>query len=172
MPIYDSIAAALDMTPIQFDFNLSDYGLITSGESMSGSANPMYGQKRPDLIEFNKTRKGSKLSEEHKKKISNSVSGESNPMYGKKHTDEVKKAISELNKGSIGLIGAANPMYGKKGELHHQHGIARSDEVKRKISEANKNQVKIICEHCGLPAVKSNYNRWHGVNCKSANYKT
>ena len=43
-------------------------------------------------------RKGQKLSEETKKKISAAVSGEKHPMYGKHHTKEAKEKISEFNK--------------------------------------------------------------------------
>lgn len=172
MTIYDPIAIALDMAPIQFEFNENLLPGITVGESMKGSANPMFGQKRPDLVEFNKSRKGSKLSEKHRNNIAMGVKGEKNPMYGKKHTDESKKLMASNKKEVKKFFGEDNPMYGRKGELHYQYGIARSDDVKKKISEVVKNQPRIVCEHCGLPAIKSNYNRWHGVNCKLANHKT
>lgn len=83
--------------------------------------------------------KGKKLSEEHKKKISESntgkkmspefcenqrkrMTGESNPMYGKKnpHTEEHKQAMR----------GEGNPFYGK----------THTEETKRHISEARKNK--------------------------------
>ena len=139
MDIYDSIAAALDMNPIQLDFNLIEMIQLGQIEMLSNHAIGL---------------------------------GPNNPMYGRKHTEESKKLMVSNRKETKKLFGEDNPMYGRKGDLHYQHGIARSDEVKRKISEANKNQVKIVCEHCGLPAIKTNYNRWHGVNCKSADYKT
>lgn len=85
--------------------------------------------------------KGSKLKEETKKKISESNSGEKHWNYGKHHTEETKKKISEANKGKEawnkgkeGLKGEENPMYGK----HH------TEETKKKISDAKKRKVYCV----------------------------
>ena len=43
--------------------------------------------------------KGKKMSEEYKKKISESKKGEKNPNYGKHFSEEHKKKLSEANKG-------------------------------------------------------------------------
>jgi len=51
---------------------------------------------------------GKKLSKEHKNKMSVSHSGEKNHNYGKKFSDERKKQMSESRKGKN------NPNYGKK----------------------------------------------------------
>jgi len=45
----------------------------------------------------------------------------------------------------------------------------KSEEWKRKMSERMKGikREKVTCERCGKEYVLSNYNRWHGKNCKS-----
>lgn len=65
------------------------------------------------------------LSEEHKRKISESMSGKKNPMFGKKFSDEHRKRISEANKGKHEVTnkqkeklsrlfsGNRNPMFGR-----------------------------------------------------------
>jgi hypothetical protein len=49
-------------------------------KSMKGEGNPMYGRKRPDTAELNRQRTGWKMSEEGKKKMSDSRCGENHPM--------------------------------------------------------------------------------------------
>lgn len=61
----------------------------------------------------------SNLSEETKKKISESKKGEKHHMYGKHLSDEVKRKISESNKG----------------EKHYMYGKHLPEETRRKISE-------------------------------------
>ena len=119
-----------------------------SGHNSKGENNPFYGKKHtdetrakmseshPDVSGENgyffgrhhteKTKQknseahlGKKLTEEHKKKISDGQKGENNRFYGKKHSDESKKKISENN---------------GRGHL----GKHRSEETKKKISDAQK----------------------------------
>lgn len=45
--------------------------------------------------------KGTHLTEETKRKISEAVSGENNPFYGKKHSEAAKQKISRANRGKI-----------------------------------------------------------------------
>ena len=97
---------------------------------------------RLSAIQYEKLRKeeslllkGRVLSEEHKRKISESHKGDKNPMYGKigsfgghygkKHSLESRIKISKSRKGK--LIGKDNPFYGKK------HSI----EVLEKIRETS-----------------------------------
>ena len=44
----------------------------------------------------------------------------------------------------------------------------KSEEWKRKMSERMKGikRQTVACQHCGKECVLSNYNRWHGNNCK------
>ena len=86
-----------------------------------------------------------KLSEETKKKISESNKGEKNANYGnkwseeqrkragekqknRKHTEEAKKKISDAFKGE------KHPMWGKRGELSPIYGIKRTKEEVEKMS--------------------------------------
>lgn len=66
--------------------------------------------------------KGKHLSDEQRKKISNSrkgkYAGKNHPRYGKHHSKETKKKISKSNKGKPGLCGQNNPMYGMTGDKH------------------------------------------------------
>lgn len=84
-----------------------------------------YEEARIEFIKQLKERtpwnKGIFLSEEHKKKISNSLSGEKCYWYGKHHSEETKKKLSEI------FSGEGNPNYGKP----------MSKEQKKKISESN-----------------------------------
>ena len=68
---------------------------------------------------------GKHLSEETRKKISESNNGENNPMFGKHHSADTRKKMSEALKGEN------NPMFGK----HH------SEETCKKISEARKGKL-------------------------------
>lgn len=105
-------------------------------ESRSGERNGMYGKKRPDLVELNKSKKnqtwtqerrnavsermtgnqinvGRSLSEEHKNRLRVAFSGENNPNFGIPRTEEQKQKQREK-------------MLGRK----------LSEETKRKMSEA------------------------------------
>lgn len=73
------------------------------------------------------------VSEETKKKISNSIKGKNHYMYGKHHSEETKIKISESKKGNKNMLG-------------HHH----SKETRKKISNALKGQIaknrkKVLC---------------------------
>ena len=57
------------------------------------------------IKEHNAYKKGKKLSEETKNKISEANKGENNSMYGKHHTSETKNKISEAMKGHKNSLG-------------------------------------------------------------------
>ena len=124
-------------------YKRTDENIKNISESKKGEKNPMYGKKGFDVFNnhFSKEqqetfkyywkgkespRKGKKLSEETKKKLSEKLSGENNPNYGKHFSEEHKKKLSESNKGK--QVGENNPNYGKP----------RSEETKRKQSQAMK----------------------------------
>ena len=67
---------------------------------------------------------GFKLSEETRRKMSESRSGEKNPFFGKNHSEASRIKMSERKKGEN------HPMFGKK----------RSEETRRRISEAKKGE--------------------------------
>lgn len=91
-----------------------------------------------------------KLSEETKRKISESLKGENNPNYGKHRSEETKKKISESHKGDkhYNYGGHLSEEHknkirnnAKRGEEHHLYGKHLSNEVKRKLSESHKGKV-------------------------------
>jgi hypothetical protein len=65
-------------------------------------------------------RKGYKLSEEHKIKISNSNMGRKGANLGKKFSEEHKKKISDAQKGE------KNHRYGKTNNIEHKEKISKS----------------------------------------------
>ena len=62
--------------------------------------------------------KGTHLTEEAKKRISNAMSGDKNPFYGKRHSEETKTYLSEI----------------RRGENNPNYGVPMSDDQKRLIS--------------------------------------
>jgi len=96
-------------------------------------------------------RKNYQHSEETKEKISNSNKGKTVT-----HSEETRKKISASLKGRV-------PTW-LKGKPGHSKGKSRSEETKNKLRTA---KPKFTCPHCGsVVGGKSNYNRWHGDNCK------
>lgn len=69
--------------------------------------------------------KGKYVSEETKRKLSESCKGRPSPRKGKYHTEEAKKKMSEA----------------KKGKPSNRKGIPMSEEQKRKISETQKGRI-------------------------------
>lgn len=83
--------------------------------------------------------RGKYLSEETKRKISNSLMGHEGCRLGKHHSEEAKQKMSDAK------CGKRHPNYGKhrseetKQKISEAHkGKTLSEETKRKISEANK----------------------------------
>jgi len=74
--------------------------------------------------------KGKKLSDEHRKKLSEShkgiQTGENHPMFGKHHSEESKKKVSKSKKGN-------SPAWNK--------GKHPSEKIKQKISESLKGNI-------------------------------
>ena len=78
---------------------------------MVGKNHPMYGitgenhpryntkQSRETKKKISNALTGRKLSDEHKRKISEANKGENNPNWGRKLSDERKRKLSEANKG-------------------------------------------------------------------------
>ena len=81
--------------------------------------------------ETKKKLKGRELSEEHKKKISESNIGNKNAL-GYKHTEEAKKKISESHKGKQPTEETRKKM------SEAQKGKVASEETRKKISMGNK----------------------------------
>lgn len=95
-------------------------------------------------------KKGIKLSEEARKKISES-------RIGIKYSEEGKKKLSEARKRDFNEE--------KKAKLTFS-GKEHSDETKQHLKEVASNRTKYACIHCGVLATKQNLTRWHNDNCK------
>lgn len=129
--------------------------------------------------------KGKTHSKEAKKKLSNHRKGKTNSpetvakiLESRKHyqhSAETKAKISESNKGKIVVHSEdtrkklSASLKGRvptwlKGKPGHSKGKPRTEETKNKLRIA---KPKFTCPHCGfIVGGRSNYNRWHGDNCK------
>ena len=119
--------------------------------------------------EYRENRKHFKHSEETKKKISEANTGN-------KLTDIHKKAISERRKGvptrPKGFVMSAETKKKlSQARLGKSWGHKHSDETKKKMSDWQKGipKPKIACKHCGKEVSIMNVERWHNENCKLKN---
>lgn len=97
------------------------------------------------------SRKHYRHSVETKRKISQSQKGKKVVI-----SDETRKKISESSKGRSNTW--------LKGKPAHNRGVSHSAEA---IAKMQIPKPKFICPHCNsLIGGQSNYNRWHGDNCK------
>jgi hypothetical protein len=60
---------------------------------------------------------------------------------------------------------------GKQRQIENSRMVGsrpKSNSFKKKMSERMKGikRPTVACEHCGKECVRSNYNQWHGINCK------
>jgi hypothetical protein len=90
-------------------------------------------------------------------------------LKGQKRSDETKLKMKEAWKNRPPRSQAHKEALSASGK-----GRKHSEETKIKMSESKKGIIPIatlkpfICEHCGKQGVGvTNYNRWHGNNCKS-----
>jgi hypothetical protein len=98
---------------------------------------------------------GRKLSESHKENIGLSLIGNTHTL-GKELSKIHKKKISESKKGKSAVW--------LKGKPAHNQGIPHTNET---IEKMRVPKPKFTCSHCGIVVGgQSNYNRWHGNNCK------
>ena len=115
----------------------SSLGFDTSGIKYSDERKERI---RKRMIENNHFR-GKKLSDEHKLKLSLSHMGSKNHNYGLEKTAEIKKKISESNKGKVMSQEA------KQKISIANTGKTRTQEIKEKISNALKGRT-YTQEHC------------------------
>lgn len=80
---------------------------------------PLSNYARRKLSEFNR---GKVLSEETKRKMSESQTGEKNHMFGKTHSNEARLKLRNAN------IGTKNPMFGKSHSQEIRSKMGRTDE--------------------------------------------
>ena len=100
----------------------------------------------------------SPMSEEARRKLSETATGRT-------HTKETKKKMSKLK------LGENNPNYGGLSDEHRQNisksltGKPKSEETKKKMSIAAKNRPKKPCQFCDRLISVSNHER-HEKSCK------
>jgi len=104
---------------------------------------------------------GIKLTDEHKKKLSDGKKGDKNPMFGKPVSNETKLKLSEASKNCSDetrkKIGEKSK--GNQYALNHRH----SEETKNKISESNKgkhSKPRYYSEESKRKMIESNKNRF------------
>src|SRR5690606_21493739 len=135
--------------------NLTDGGGGTLGMSMPESARLAIGiaSSYPRSEETRKRMSESRienkdkwykptLSDEHRRKISESVTGDRNPFYGKKHSDSTKEEASKRQSRWIAENG--NPMTGRNHIAESRKKMSetkRSKGISDKVLEANKTTV-------------------------------
>ncbi len=85
-------------------------------------------------------KKGSKLTEEHRRKISQAVRGENHPLYGKKnpHSEATKRKISKT------LTGSKHSEATKRKISKSMKGVPKSDEHRKNFSESLKGNINAI----------------------------
>lgn len=96
--------------------------------------------------EHNAFKKGKKLSEETKNKISEANKGESNPMYGKHLSEEHKNKISEAMKGHRNSLG-------KKHSAEHNKKIGAASIGKHWYNNGKENRFCFKCPDGFIPGM-------------------
>jgi len=125
----------------------------------------MYEYARQNMIRANKDRPGPNLgktwSEDTRKKQSKSKKGVPLGPMSEDHKNKLRTPKSEEHKRKL-----SQARLGRKFKKH-------SEETKAKISAKAKGRTlpKVICEHCSMNISHTNYNRWHGKNCKTLQNK-
>ena len=101
-------ASFLEMVCVDF-WHLDDPKCVYNINKGGIFGNRMTNETRKKLSKLNK---GKKLSENTKRKISQSMSKENHPMYGKHHSDKTKAKMS------LAKSGANHPNYGRHFSLN------------------------------------------------------
>lgn len=91
----------------------------------------------------------------------NNPNADGKASRGRVYSDEIRKQMSERQKGKTGLKGELNPMFGKRGVLNPNYGSTRVD---RRLSELHKQHISegkkglqngknvraVVCEETGI----------------------
>ena len=131
---------------------------------------------------------GKTLSEETKKKISDSMKGSKNHFYGKRHGTEAMQKIISANVGKVVVhteatkekmrqskLGHKNPMYGKPITEEHRQKLKDNSSKNRywagkqfSVEHLAKLSIESTCPHCNKIGRGSAMKRHHMDNCKKA----
>lgn len=108
-------------------------------------------------------------SNKRKEEFSKNMSGVNHPLFGKKISDETKKRISE---SSIGRKNSKESIekslttrkINNKPNILKGRKLSDADKLKKSIAALNK--VKITCPYCNITTDPGNITRWHLEKCK------
>lgn len=89
------------------------------------------------------------LTDEMRKKLSDSKVGKNNPMYGKPITEEHREKL-KLRKPNKAWLCKKMPK-----------------DVRKKMSESHKNKPTVECPHCNKIGKEAGMKVWHMDNCKN-----
>lgn len=122
------------------------------------------------------------------KKVSPQIHGQYHGVYCKNNPNRIIKDFSYKRNSDESIRKGVetrkkNGSYKQSDESNRKRseklkGTIKTDDTKEKMSLSNKKKWKrikekgesFVCEHCGkLTNLKTNYLRWHGVNCKKIN---
>jgi group I intron endonuclease len=112
---------------------------------------------------------GIKVSEEKRKKISESLKGKPKSKLHKQRLSESQrgKILSESHRQALSESHKGNIPWNVGQRYKHKNPIASiSEERKLQISLTLKNKTKIQCPHCGLVGSPSAIKHWHFDKCK------
>lgn len=110
---------------------------------------------------------GRTVSEESRKRRSKSMLGEKHPMHGKNLSDDHKRKLSESTKGRVhSKESIRKTLETKRSRVYPV--VVHSVETRRKKSEALKGKPLPIveCSNCGKSGGLPQMKRWHFDNCK------
>lgn len=146
--------------------------MVNSGSFVKGSVPinkgvPMSEETKKKVSE---SKKGKKLPDAHYEKLAVMFKGEGNPNYGKPMSDEQKAKISASKKGCVsprkGVVLSADVRAkmsdAKKGKVFF------TEETRKKISLANtgRKYEMVKCPHCGKIGGLTGMPKWHFNNCR------
>ena len=89
------------------------------------------------------------MTDELRKKFSQSKLGSNNPMYG--------KPITEEHRAKLKLRKPNKPWLGKK----------MTEDTRKKMSESHKNRPTVQCPHCNKIGGEAGIKVWHMDNCRN-----
>jgi group I intron endonuclease len=126
------------------------YNLTDGGEGPKGTKWSLESRKR-----FSEKTKGRKISEDNvkkliavntgkivsdetRRKISESKMGDKNPSYGKSMSDEMKRILSDATKGKPGRVWTEEEKLASSEARKGKPGHPQTEEVKQKLSESRR----------------------------------
>jgi hypothetical protein len=148
-----------------------EYSILQS-QKVSGSNNPMYGDKFYRSDAGKKRQREAVMGEKNgskqdtaRRKISDSKIGKARAPFSDDWLDKMSKNHKSKQPGFDGSLKEET----KKKIGDKIRGRKQTDEEKARRSAANMGKVKPkkLCPHCNQLIAVNGYARWHGDNCKT-----